>query len=70
MKKLLIAALGMLALASCAKQPCCQTEHPCYAYDATIYELNTRQDLVARAQRKWRGYYLDYAYPKDRCPRT
>ena len=43
MKKLLIAALGMLALASCAKQPCCQTEHPCYAYDATIYELNTRQ---------------------------
>ena len=43
MKKLLIAALGMLALASCAKQPCCHTEHPCYAYDATIYELNTRQ---------------------------
>ena len=43
MKKLLFAALGLLCLASCAKQPCCQLEHPCYSYDATIYELNTRQ---------------------------
>ena len=43
MKKILFAALGLLCLASCAKQPCCQLEHPCYAYDATIYELNTRQ---------------------------
>ena len=43
MKKLFFAALGLLCLASCAKQPCCQLEHPCYAYDATIYELNTRQ---------------------------
>ena len=43
MKKILFAALGLLCLASCAKQPCCQLEHPCYSYDATIYELNTRQ---------------------------
>ena len=43
MKKILFATLGLLCLASCAKQPCCQLEHPCYAYDATIYELNTRQ---------------------------
>ena len=43
MKKLFFAALGLLCLASCAKQPCCQLEHPCYSYDATIYELNTRQ---------------------------
>ena len=43
MKKILFAALGLLCLVSCAKQPCCQLEHPCYAYDATIYELNTRQ---------------------------
>ena len=43
MKKIIFAALGLLCLASCAKQPCCQLEHPCYSYDATIYELNTRQ---------------------------
>ena len=43
MKKLFFAALGLLTLASCAKQPCCHLEHPCYSYDATIYELNTRQ---------------------------
>ena len=43
MKKNLFAALGLLCLVSCAKQPCCQHEHPCYSYDATIYELNTRQ---------------------------
>ena len=43
MKKILILALGALAMISCAKKPCCNLEHPCYSYDATIYELNTRQ---------------------------
>ena len=41
MKKLFIAALGVLALVSCA--PKCETAHTKWAYDATIYELNTRQ---------------------------
>lgn len=45
MKKLLIFALGLLALSSCTTkpQPCCQHRHTDWAYDATIYELNTRQ---------------------------
>lgn len=43
MKKILFLALGVLCMASCAKQQCCKHEHPCYSYDATIYELNTRQ---------------------------
>ena len=43
MKKFLLAALGMLCLTSYAQQQCCQLEHPCFAYDATMYELNTRQ---------------------------
>ena len=42
MKKILILALGALAMISCAKQPC-NARHTCWAYDATIYELNTRQ---------------------------
>ena len=42
MKKILILALGALAMISCAKQPC-DARHTCWAYDATIYELNTRQ---------------------------
>ena len=41
MKHLIIAALGVLALVSCA--PKCETAHTKWAYDATIYELNTRQ---------------------------
>lgn len=41
MKKLFILALGLLTLASCAKQE--PTTHTSWAYDATIYELNTRQ---------------------------
>lgn len=41
MKKLLICALGILALASCTKPV--PTTHTQWAYDATIYELNTRQ---------------------------
>mgnify|MGYP006049720273 FL=1 len=42
MKKIFILALGALAMISCAKQPC-DARHTCWAYDATIYELNTRQ---------------------------
>lgn len=42
MKKILILALGALAMISCAKQPC-DARHTSWAYDATIYELNTRQ---------------------------
>ena len=42
MKKILILALGALAMISCAKQPC-NARHTYWAYDATIYELNTRQ---------------------------
>ena len=41
MKKLFILALGLLTLASCAKQE--PATHTRWAYDATIYELNTRQ---------------------------
>ena len=45
MKKLLIFALGALALSACASkgQQDCSHRHADYAYDATIYELNTRQ---------------------------
>ena len=44
MKKLFIAALALLALLSCApKQQQCNAVHTKWAYDATIYELNTRQ---------------------------
>ena len=43
MKKLIIAALGVLALVSCAPKQQCNARHTCWAYDATIYELNTRQ---------------------------
>ena len=43
MKKLFIAALGVLALVSCAPKQKCDARHTTWAYDATIYELNTRQ---------------------------
>jgi glycosidase len=43
MKKFLLVAFSMLCLTSYAQQQCCQLEHPCFAYDATMYELNTRQ---------------------------
>ena len=43
MKKLFIAALGVLALVSCAPKQQCNAVHTKWAYDATIYELNTRQ---------------------------
>ena len=41
MKKALFMALTALAFISCAKQS--ELRHPKWAYDATIYELNTRQ---------------------------
>ena len=41
MKKAFILALAVLALISCADKQ--ELRHPKWAYDATIYELNTRQ---------------------------
>ena len=41
MKKTLLFALALVAFASCAQQT--ELRHPKWAYDATIYELNTRQ---------------------------
>lgn len=44
MKKITLFVLAMLTLVSCAKQDQGeQGKHPTFAYDATIYELNTRQ---------------------------
>lgn len=43
MKKLIIAALALIALVSCAPKQPCNARHTSWAYDATIYELNTRQ---------------------------
>ena len=43
MKNLIIAALALIALVSCAPKQPCDARHTCWAYDATIYELNTRQ---------------------------
>ena len=41
MRKTIFLALAILALVSCAEQT--PLRHPKWAYDATIYELNTRQ---------------------------
>lgn len=41
MKKTFLFALALLGLVSCAKQT--EMRHPEWAYDATIYEMNTRQ---------------------------
>lgn len=41
MKKTLLIALASLCLSSCAEKV--ELRHPKWAYDATIYELNTRQ---------------------------
>ena len=41
MKKILFFALALLGLMSCAEET--NLRHPKFAYDATIYELNTRQ---------------------------
>ena len=43
MKHLFIAALALLALVSCAPKQPINGVHTSWAYDATIYELNTRQ---------------------------
>ena len=43
MKKLFIGTLTLLALVSCAPKQQCNAVHTKWAYDATIYELNTRQ---------------------------
>ena len=43
MKKLFIGTLALLALVSCAPKQQCNAVHTKWAYDATIYELNTRQ---------------------------
>ena len=43
MKKLIIAALALIAVVSCAPKHPCNARHTSWAYDATIYELNTRQ---------------------------
>ena len=41
MKKTFLLLIAAIALVSCAEQP--ELRHPKWAYDATIYELNTRQ---------------------------
>ena len=43
MKNLIITALALLTLVACAPKQPCDARHTCWAYDATIYELNTRQ---------------------------
>ena len=43
MKKLIILITAIVALTACGKKHCCHHSHPCWAYNATIYELNTRQ---------------------------
>ena len=43
MKRFFIAVLGLISLTSYAADKCCTPRHTSWAYDATIYELNTRQ---------------------------
>ena len=43
MKRISIFLLALLAFASCAKQESQPLKHPKFAYNATIFELNTRQ---------------------------
>jgi len=44
MKKIFLFLAAALALVGCRKEhKCCHSAHPQWAYDATIYELNTRQ---------------------------
>ena len=43
MKHILIAALALVTMVSCAPKQPCNARHTSWAYDATIYELNTRQ---------------------------
>jgi len=44
MKKIFFLVLGVIALTACGNKECCKEHrHTCWAYDATIYELNVRQ---------------------------
>ena len=43
MKQILFSSLALLTLVSCAPKQQCDARHTNWAYDATIYELNTRQ---------------------------
>jgi len=44
MKKIFLLALSAIALLGCGKKECCkELKHPCWSYNNTIYEMNTRQ---------------------------
>ena len=43
MRKGLLFLLAAIMIAGCAKKDCCEHRHPKWAYNSTIYELNTRQ---------------------------
>lgn len=43
MKKLFLFLVVVAAMVACTNKNGCTHEHPCYAYNASIYELNTRQ---------------------------
>ncbi len=43
MKKLFLFLAVVAAMVACTSKKECTHEHPCYAYNASIYELNTRQ---------------------------
>jgi len=44
MKKIFLLVLGAIALTACGNKECCKEHrHPCWSYDATIYEMNIRQ---------------------------
>lgn len=56
MKKIILFALAALVLTACTKTQQTEGRHPAFAYDATIYELNTRQftpegTFIAAAER-------------------
>ena len=43
MKKLFLFLAVVAAMVACTNRKECAHKHPCFAYDASIYELNTRQ---------------------------
>ena len=43
MKKLFLLLAVIAAMVACTNKKECTHEHPCYVYNASIYELNTRQ---------------------------
>ena len=43
MKKLFLLLAVVAAMVACTNKKECAHKHPCFAYDASIYELNTRQ---------------------------